>query len=91
MTITQEKLSCSFFTEDAAVELRRGQNKDPRQLKASTVAVSDVFHKQPHQTAPPIPTKPSLPVKPLHIRPGLKPVKIPTVDDKILVMMMRYH
>ena len=67
--------------------MRRGQNNDPRQLKASTVAVSDVFHKQPHQTAPPIPTKPSLPVKPLHIRPGLKPVKIPTVDDKILVMM----
>ena len=68
--------------------MRRGQNKDPRQLKTSTAAVADAFHKQAHQIAPPIPTKPSLPVKPLHIRPGLKPVKIPTVDDKILVMML---
>ena len=71
--------------------MRRGQNKDPRQLKTSTAAVADAFHKQAHQIAPPIPTKPSLPVKPLHIRPGLKPVKIPTVDDKILVMMLRCH
>jgi hypothetical protein len=26
-----------------------------------------------------------VPAKPAHIRPGLKPVKIPTVDDKVLV------
>ena len=38
---------------------------------------------------PPMPTvaaaasiKPQVPAKPAHIRPGLKPVKIPTVDDK---------
>ena len=30
-------------------------------------------------------SKPQLPVKPAHIRPGLKPVKIPTVDDKLWV------
>ena len=29
--------------------------------------------------------KPAVPAKPAHIRPGLKPVKIPTVDDKVLV------
>lgn len=37
---------------------------------------------------PPLPTvavKPQVPAKPLHIRPGLKPVKIPTVDDKVWV------
>ncbi len=39
---------------------------------------------------PPPPTaiaaaKPSVPAKPAHIRPGLKPVKIPTVDDKVWV------
>ena len=71
--------------------MRRGQNKDPRQSKVPTITVADAYHKQAHQIAPPIPTKPSLPVKPLHIRPGLKPVKIPTVDDKILVVMLRYH
>jgi hypothetical protein len=30
-------------------------------------------------------SKPAVPAKPAHIRPGLKPVKIPTVDDKVLV------
>ena len=34
---------------------------------------------------PPIQAKPNLPIKPAHIRPGLKPVKIPTVDDKLVV------
>ena len=38
---------------------------------------------------PPLPTvavnKPQVPAKPAHIRPGLKPVKIPTVDDKVWV------
>ena len=34
---------------------------------------------------PPIQVKPNLPVKPAHIRPGLKPVKIPNVEDKLLV------
>ena len=29
--------------------------------------------------------KPQVPVKPAHIRPGLKPVKIPTVEDKVWV------
>ncbi len=28
-------------------------------------------------------TKPKLPAKPMHIRPGLKPVQIPNVDDKL--------
>ena len=32
-----------------------------------------------------VPIKPQVPVKPAHIRPGLKPVKIPTVDDKVWV------
>ena len=27
--------------------------------------------------------KPKLPAKPAHIRPGLKPVQIPNVDDKL--------
>ena len=36
-------------------------------------------------TGPVKPAKPALPAKPAHIRPGLKPVKIPTVDDKVLV------
>ena len=40
------------------------------------------------QGKPPISGKPTLPAKPLHIRPGLKPVKIPTVDDKILVSLI---
>ena len=37
---------------------------------------------------PPMPAlaiKPQVPAKPAHIRPGLKPVKIPTVDDKVWV------
>ena len=33
-----------------------------------------------------VPIKPQVPVKPAHIRPGLKPVKIPTVDDKVWVI-----
>ena len=32
-----------------------------------------------------VPIKPQVPAKPAHIRPGLKPVKIPTVDDKVWV------
>ena len=35
-------------------------------------------------TGPVKAAKPALPAKPAHIRPGLKPVKIPTVDDKVL-------
>ena len=33
-----------------------------------------------------VPIKPQVPAKPAHIRPGLKPVKIPTVDDKVWVL-----
>ena len=32
---------------------------------------------------PAIPEKPKIPAKPAHIRPGLKPVQIPNVDDKL--------
>ena len=37
------------------------------------------------QEKPPVHAKPSLPLKPAHIRPGLKPVRIPTIDDKLVV------
>jgi hypothetical protein len=39
-------------------------------------------------TGPVKAAKPALPAKPAHIRPGLKPVKIPTVDDKVLVSFL---
>ena len=32
---------------------------------------------------PAIAEKPKIPAKPAHIRPGLKPVQIPNVDDKL--------
>ena len=40
---------------------------------------------------PPIQVKPNLPVKPAHIRPGLKPVKIPNVEDKLLVRYFSFR
>ena len=43
---------------------------------------------------PPMPAmaiKPQVPAKPAHIRPGLKPVKIPTVDDKVWVSRLNLH
>ncbi|XP_071745713.1 uncharacterized protein [Lepeophtheirus salmonis] len=42
--------------------------------------------KSPPPAIPPKPTqKPAIPAKPAHIRPGLKPVKIPKIDDKIIL------
>ena len=41
----------------------------------------------PPPPMPAIAIKPQVPAKPAHIRPGLKPVKIPTVDDKVWVSL----
>ena len=61
---------------------------DAVELRKSKPSVSKPFNVSGSggkQAGPPTSAKPSLPVKPMHIRPGLKPVKIPTVDDKLLV------
>ena len=69
------------------VELRKGKRRVTRLSNTSGASIGiDTSHQQ---GKPPTSTKPTLPVKPLHIRPGLKPVKIPTVDDKILVRFIR--
>ena len=65
--------------------MRRDKCRKTRLSSAPVSTGTDKVHKQIQQLPPPSSAKPSIPVKPLHIRPGLKPVKIPTVDDKILV------
>ena len=68
-----------------AVELRKGKPSVNKIVNVSGGGGKDIVHKLIQHVGPPTSAKPSLPVKPLHIRPGLKPVKIPTVDDKLLV------
>ena len=75
-----------LFSEVEAVELRKPRIKKLISLPGS--GAKDIAHKQTQHVGPPTSAKPSLPVKPLHIRPGLKPVKIPTVDDKFLVKIL---
>ena len=72
-----------FITEIDKVELRKGKKRVTRLSNTSGASIN-IDSSNTHGK-PPISSKPTLPAKPLHIRPGLKPVKIPTVDDKILV------
>ena len=72
-----------LITEMDKVELRKGKKRVTRLSNTSGASIN--IDSSNIQGKPPISGKPTLPAKPLHIRPGLKPVKIPTVDDKILV------
>ena len=57
---------------------------DEAKTKSSTLT-RDADPPPPGPAVAAVPIKPPVAAKPAHIRPGLKPVKIPTVDDKVWV------
>ena len=80
------KINSIFISDIEKVELRKGKRRVTRLSNTSGASIN--IESAHPQGKPPISSKPTLPAKPLHIRPGLKPVKIPTVDDKILVSLI---
>ncbi len=62
-----------------------GEQQATQSLKRKKKSSTLTRDADPPPPPPAVAAKPSVPVKPAHIRPGLKPVKIPTVDDKVWV------
>ena len=78
-------VSSSASTAGGATSVAASTASLKRKKSSTLTREADPPPPLPAMAAQPAGSKPQLPVKPAHIRPGLKPVKIPTVDDKLWV------
>ena len=78
-------ISSASSSASLSPEVAESSVSGPR--PASRVSQSTLTASKPTSSSasekPKIPAKPAIAVKPAHIRPGLKPVQIPNVDDKL--------
>ena len=87
LTRPGDDTSISSASSSASLSPEAAESSVSGPRPASRVSQSTLTASKPTTSSasekPKIPAKPVIAVKPAHIRPGLKPVQIPNVDDKL--------
>ena len=87
LTRAGDDTSISSASSSASLSPEAAESSVSGPRPASRVSQSTLTASKPPSSSasekPKIPAKPTIAVKPAHIRPGLKPVQIPNVDDKL--------
>ena len=87
LTRAGDDTSISSASSSASLSPEAAESSVSGPRPASRVSQSTLTASKPPSSSasekPKIPAKPAIAVKPAHIRPGLKPVQIPNVDDKL--------